>query len=133
MRAELVGRFAASAQITAISTNPAAWDERPRSEAMPKITLTEVAPGINYLLDGPDGLEFAWVQFDLWAEDQVILTALEKALRAEMEAPRTDVGGVRFHTGFLESRRSNAPEDLPGGVKCFRRSIDYRFYWENIT
>ena len=132
MEAALIARFCADAACAALAVDRFAWDERPRRGGLPAVVLTMVAPGIEYTHDGPDGLDFAWVQADVWAETSEAVSALVVAIRAVFERPSETVLGIKFGMGFLEARHSVPPEDLDGGPKLFRQIIEFRFHWEAI-
>jgi hypothetical protein len=130
MEEALIARLNAVAAVAAAGA-AVAWDERPRSDGAPSIVLTLVSEGRDYTHDGPDGLDFPWVQIDFWGADAAALVPLRDAVIAEFESA-TDVDGIRFHAGFLESSRSSAPETLDGGVTLHRRFIEVSFHWEAI-
>lgn len=129
MQAALVARLTAASALSALIGNRVSWFERPRRGGLPAVTLTRVAPGRDYTMDGTSQLEFAWVQFDLWSSNMDQLAALEAVVIAEMETAAS-VGGVVFEPGFLEGNRSFDPEDLEGGVRVYRAALDFRFYHE---
>lgn len=127
MEEALVARLAASAPIAAIVGNRVDWFDRP--DGFPALVLTKAAPGREWNMDGPDGLDAPRVQGDCWALAKGTVAALARALRAEMEQPRT-VGAICFHEGWLVGETWNAAEDIEGGETAFRVTMDFKFYFE---
>lgn len=134
-KAALIARFAAVPAIAAIIGTNVSWIERPRSGALPAITLTLIWPGREYTHEGADELDMPLVQFDYWGEDADALRALADLVNAEMETiPHVDVavtgGTVRIHNGFVERDQDEEPADLDSDVKVYRILQEWRFFWE---
>jgi hypothetical protein len=132
MNVDLLTRLSATPAIVLRTVDRMGWHERGRRWSnADAIVMTPIAPGIEYRHDGPDALEFAWVQFDLWSNDAAALPVLVKLLRDEMErAPSVTVGSTKFYPAFVEGDRTAVPEDLDGGTRMYRRIVDFRFYHE---
>ena len=127
MEEALVARLRAdatiAAQVATKNSRPSVdWIERP--EALPAITLQDVSAGRNYTHDGANGLAAPVVQIDCWAGTYGEAKTLARAVIAEMETSAT-VSGVEFITSFLDASRGMNPEDLGGGIKVFRQSLDF--------
>lgn len=131
MRTALRTRLLADATLAGLLGQNVAWDDRPRAGGLPALMLTQIAPGRDYTHDGPDGLDFPWVQFDLFAESAQSIDAIATALLAEMESGAT-AGGVRFHPGFLEGDRGMPSEVLDGNLDVKHRIMEFRFHWETV-
>ncbi|HCS17665.1 MAG TPA: DUF3168 domain-containing protein [Erythrobacter sp.] len=127
MEEALVARLRADASIAAlvatVNSRPAVdWMERP--ESLPAVTLQDVSAGRNYAHSGAVGLDNPMVQIDCWAESYGEAKVLARAVIAEMEGAAT-VSGIAFEHAFLAASRAMDPEDLGGGIKVFRQSLDF--------
>lgn len=132
MEEALVARLRADAGISAlvgtVNSRPAVdWIER--SETLPCITLQDVTSGRNYAHDGAIDLESPTVQIDCWAESYGTAKLIARAVIAEMETAAT-VSGIVFDESFLAASRAMDPEDLGGGIKVFRQSLDFRVWFK---
>lgn len=130
MEEALVTRLRATAAIAALAGTfhgrPAIdWIERP--EVLPAVTLQDITGGRIYTHGGAVGLGDPVVQIDCWAKTYGTAKLLARAVIAEMETQET-VGGIRFGFSFLEDSRAMKPEDLGGGIKVFRQSLDFRVW-----
>lgn len=126
MEEALVARLRAATAVAAIAGTRVSWFERPRRGGLPCVVLTMVSPGREWTHEGPDGLDRPRVQFDCWAESDTASLALARAVLAEMEQPGTVADWV-FHEAALETQRTDI-DDLDGGKKLFRVSLDLSFF-----
>jgi len=126
MEEALVARLRAATAIAAIIGTRASWFERPRRGGLPCLVLTLVSLGREWTHGGPDGLDRPRVQFDCWAESDTAAMNLSRAVLAEMEQART-VSDWTFHEAALEAQRTDM-DDLDGGIKLFRVSLDLSFF-----
>lgn len=101
------------------------WGER--KDVLPSIRLQDVAPGRDYDFDGAISLAEPLVQIDCFAASYGAAKLLERAVIEELEQAAT-VGGIAFQNGFLVSGRAMEPEDLGGGIKVYRQSLDFRLW-----
>lgn len=132
MEEALVARLRATAAIAALvgttNSRPAIdWIERP--EVLPAITLQDVTSGRDYTHGGATDLERPIVQIDCWAGTYGEAKLIARAVIAEMETQET-VSGTAFGFSFVEASRSMDPEDLGGGIKVFRQSLDFRVWFQ---
>ena len=127
MEEALVARLSAATAVAGIAWDRISWFERPRRGGLPCVVLTMISPGREWTHGGPDGLDRPSVQFDCWAESDTAALALARAVQAEMEQPRT-VSDWVFHEGALEGQQIDTPDDLAGGLKLFRVSLDFSFF-----
>lgn len=131
-RADLITRLRGDAGLAAqLGTRIAFFAAARRWTVYPQLVLQEISPGREYTHDGPDGLDQPRVQFDIYAETDAQLLAVEAALMAEMESPAM-VGATSFHHGYLESRSSPDPGDLANNRAVLRLSLDFTFFHEAI-
>lgn len=126
MEEDLVARLRANSGVAALvalrGARPAVdWQER--GEELPCVTMEMVAPGFGYTFAGADALKGATVQFDCWATSFAAATLLERAVIVAL-APAATFGNTQFDAGFVLASRSRQPEDLGGGIKVFRKSLD---------
>lgn len=127
MEEALVARLIAASAIQGIVGRRVNWGFRVQGEGLPALTLFNASPGRSYTYKGAAGLSGPRVQFDCWAPDFAAAKALARAVIAEVEAPAT-VAGVKFHGAFLDQERGPLIEDLGGGRKVHRISLDL-FVW----
>lgn len=131
-RGNLVARLRGDAALAAQLGTRIAWFEAARSwKSYPQLVLQEVTPGREYTHDGPDGLDWPRVQFDIYAGPGSTLEAVEAALLAEMESTASQ-GGTFFHQAYLEGRTMPGPDDLANQDRILRLSMDFTFFHEAI-
>jgi hypothetical protein len=123
MEEALHTRLLASAGLTALVGSRVVWIERPQGSALPAVTLQLISPGREYTYGGASGTSNPRVQADCWGRTYSEAKLVSRALIDTVEQ-RSTVGGVRFGPSFIDATRDMAPEELPGGVKVYRVSID---------
>jgi hypothetical protein len=134
MEEALVSRLraapAVAAKVSTFKGRPAIdWVSRPNQSALPALTLQGVDAGPIYSHGGAVGLESKRVQFDCWAGSYAEARALARALIAEMEEPETRAS-VAFDAAFLVADRDMMAEDLGGGVRVYRISLDFNLWYQ---
>ena len=127
MEEALVARMLAAAAIQAIAGSRINWGFRVQGERLPAVTLFNVSPGRTYTYKGVAGLAGPRVQIDCWAADFATAKALARAVIATIEPPAT-VAGITFQGAFQADERGPVTEDLGGGRKVHRVSLDF-FVW----
>lgn len=127
MEEALVARILAATAIQGIVGNRVNWGFRVQGEGLPALTLFSASPGRSYTYKGAAGLAGPRVQFDCWASDHATAKALARAVIATIEAPAS-VAGIEFQGAFLDQERGPLIEDLGGGRKVHRVSLDF-FVW----
>lgn len=127
MEEALVARLLASPAISMIAGPRVNWGFRVQGEGLPAITLFDVSAGRSYTYGGAAALEGPRVQVDCWATDFSGAKALARAVIATLEPP-ADVAGITFQGAFLANERGPTTEDLGGGLKVHRVSLDF-FIW----
>lgn len=100
------------------------WIDRPQKQSLPSITLQVISPGRDYHMKGATGLAGSRVQADCWGETYVSAKTVSRALIAAIEPPATH-GGTRFSATFLDGSRDLPPEDIDGGTKVYRVTMDF--------
>lgn len=91
------------------------------------VTLQDVDQGRGYSHDGATGLDQSTVQIDCWGQSYGAAKLISRAVINALEESVT-VAGVKFTHAFLISSRSFEPEDLPGGGRVFRQSLDFQIW-----
>lgn len=124
MEEALVARLLAAASVTALVGARVTWGERPQREGLPALTLSVVSPGRGYTHGGADSLGNPRVQADAWGRSYLEAKSLARATRDAME-PAATQGSVRFGPSQLDAERDLGPEDVGGGMKVFRVSLDF--------
>lgn len=127
MEEALVARLLAAAAIQGIVGQRVNWGFRLQGEGLPALTLFNASPDRSYTYKGASTLAGPRVQFDCWAADFITAKALARAVIATIEPPAT-VPGISFQGAFLEQERGPLIEDLGGGRKVHRVSLDF-FVW----
>lgn len=122
-------RLKAAAQITAVAGNRVHWVDRPQGETGPAIALQRYGADRNYTHDGASDLHIGSVQIDCWGDTYAQAKALEVAVIATIEPPAT-VSNVQFGQSFLTGNQDGEADDLPGGKKQFRRTLEFSIYWK---
>lgn len=123
----LTARVLASTGLQAIIGTRANWGERPKKEPLPAMTMLNVSPGRNYLHSGADPTGNPRVQFDCYGNTSDEARALKKALITELET-RSSHLDVDFSVALLDAERGPLIEDVGGGQKAHRFSLDF-FVW----
>lgn len=123
MEEALRSRLRANAGIAALVGVRVDWIERPQGSGLPALTLQIVSPGRDYTYDGASGTASPRVQADCWGSTYLEAKQLSRALIAAME-PRATQGGVKFGPSFIDAARDMPPEELDGGTKVYRVSLD---------
>lgn len=127
----LTARMLASSGVSAIIATRANWGQRPKGEALPGLTMLNVSPGRFYLHSGADGIFNPRVQMDLYGSTSLEANTLKRALITEMETPSTHLG-VDFSVSLLDAERGPLIEDVGGGAKAHRFSLDF-FVWCSLA
>jgi hypothetical protein len=128
MEADLRARLLANGAVAALVGTRCAWGERPGANALPSLTLTAITPGRGYTHQGADALHGAGVQVDCWAASHLAASQLRDAVIAAIEPKDVTVGATLFGPAFLEADRDAEPEDLDGGVRIFRRILEFTIW-----
>lgn len=123
MEEALRTRLQANAALAALVATRVDWIERPQGAALPSVTLQLVSTGREYTYAGASGTSNPRVQADCWGRTYGEAKAVARALIAAAEE-RGVHGGIRFGSSFIDGERDMPPEELPGGVKVYRVSID---------
>lgn len=131
MEADLRTRLLAAAAVAALVGGRVSWVERPRTGGLPAITLTMAVDGSFYTHDGSDPLRSPRVQVDCWAGTHLGASQLASAVTAALESP-TVVGTTKFGRAFVADSRDGGLEDMEGGGKVHRRSIDFIIWHEPV-
>lgn len=127
MEEALVARLLASPLLSPLVGNRITWGERVKKEPLPAITMLGVSPGRNYVHAGPDPCANPRIQFDCYAGTSAGAKAVARALRDTLETPATQ-GGIAFSVALLDAERGPLIEDVGGGLKVHRYSLDF-FVW----
>lgn len=132
MEEALLARLRATEAVTAlVGTNNSRaaidWIERP--EALPALTLQDITAGKIYAHDGATGLANPVVQIDCWGRTYGEAKLLARAVIAEMETAQTQ-GSIAFDESFLVASRAMEPDDLGGGLKAYRQSLDFSVWFQ---
>lgn len=127
MEEALTARVLAMAPLIAIIDNRATWGQRVPGEPVPAVTMIQISPGRFYLHSGADGTGSPRVQFDCYGSNAAEALAVKKALIAGMEQRATH-NGIAFSVALLDAERGPMFEDVGGGDKTVRYSLDF-FVW----
>jgi len=127
MEEALIALLLASAPVAALAGSRGNWGERPQKEPLPGFTLLIVSPGRGYVHGSPDALGNPRVQVDCYGTTFAQAKALARAIRDTLEAGGTQ-GSIRFTPSLLEAERGPMIEDVGGGRKAHRVSMDF-FVW----
>lgn len=127
MDEQLTARLLAAPALSAPVANRITWGERPKKEPLPAITMLEVSPGRTYLHGAADPTGNPRIQFDCYGATTTQAKAVARALIATLETPATQ-GGIAFSVGLLDAERGPLIEDVGGGLKVHRYSLDF-FVW----
>lgn len=130
MEIDLRARLLAATGVTAFVQTRVAWVDRPGA-VLPSITLTLVSPGRDYTHGGGDALEQPRVQVDCWGRSALESMNLAKAVLRALEMPAT-AGTTAFGLAMLDGSRDFDPEELPGGTKVYRRTLDLLIWTQAI-
>jgi hypothetical protein len=123
MEQALVSRLLANAALAALVGTRIVWIERPQGSALPALTLQRVTPGRDYNYSGASGTSSPMVQADCWGGSYATAKAVAAAVIEAVEE-RATIGGVKFAPGFIVGARDMPTEELGGGIKVYRVSLD---------
>lgn len=136
-QADLVARLRDDATLTSLlgsrGDSPAVnWVDRPDTASLPSLTLTEVSSAPNYVQAGRIRQTEVTIQIDAWAATPLeTIAALDRAV-AILESA-ADLGVTAFTRAFVTSGpRTMRAEDLPGGMRVHRRTVDLTFHHKSI-
>lgn len=138
MEKDLRARLLAAAGVAALVQTRVAWVDRPSAQpnqppaaGLPSIRLQNISPGRDYTHGGGDALEQPRVQIDCFGKSALESATLAKAVIAAIEPPAA-VGTTRFGLAMLDASRDFDPEELPGGTKVYRRSLDFIIFSQPV-
>lgn len=129
MESALVARLIAAEPMGAIVSTRVHWVDRPQGQTGPAITMQRYGADRNYTHDGASDLHIGSVQIDCWGDTYAQAKALEVAVIATVE-PAATVSNVQFGQSFLTGNQDGEAEELPGGKKQFRRTLEFSIYWK---
>jgi hypothetical protein len=127
MEEALVARLLAAPSLSALVGNRITWGERVKKEPLPAITMLGVSPGRNYVHSGADPTGNPRIQFDCYGSTTAQAKTVARALRGVLETRATQ-GGIAFSVALLDAERGPLIEDVGGGLKVHRYSLDF-FVW----
>lgn len=127
MEDALTARLLATPALTALVGNRITWGERVKKEPLSALTMLLVSPGRTYVHGGADATGSPRVQFDCYAATSLAAKAIADALIATLETPAVQ-GSVAFSVALLDAMRGPLIEDVGGGLKVHRYSLDF-FVW----
>jgi Protein of unknown function (DUF3168) len=127
MEEAFIARLLATPALSALIANRINWGERPKKEPLPGVTLLIVSPGRNYVHQGVDHLGNPRVQVDCYGASYAQAKAVARVVRDTLEVPATQAG-IAFSQSLLEAERGPLIEDVGGGLKVHRISMDF-FVW----
>lgn len=123
MEEAFLARLRADAALATIVGTRVVWIERPQGSALPAVTLQVISPGRDYTYAGADGTANPRVQADCWGRTYLEAKLVSRAMIAAVEQ-RATMGGINFAPAFIDGARDMATEELPGGEKVYRVSLD---------
>lgn len=129
MEAALRARLKSASPIVALAGERIHWVDRPQGETGPAITMQRYGADRNYTHDGASDLHIGSVQIDCWGDTYAQAKTLEVAVIATVE-PAGTVSNVQFGQSFLTGNHDGEAEELPGGKRQFRRTLEFSIYWK---
>jgi hypothetical protein len=128
--ARLRSAAAVAARVAVFNGRPTIdWVSRPDRSSLPALTIQGVDAARIYAHGGGLGLENKRVQFDCWGATYGAARLLARAVIAELETVKT-VAGTAFDAGFLVADRDMMAEDLGGGERVHRISLDFSLWFK---
>lgn len=127
MEEDFTARLLANPGIAALFGKRINWGERPAKDPLPGATLLLVSPGRRYVHGGADPTGSPRVQIDCYGASFAQARAGARAIRDALETPANQ-GRTAFSTALLEAERGPLVEDVGGGLKVHRVSMDF-FVW----
>lgn len=131
MEAALITRLLANDGLSGLVGNRINWGERVQGEPLPAITMMIVSSGRRYNHGGVDGTSDPRVQFDIFGNTMNEARIIRDALKEAIEVRQT-VQGISFSVSLLDAERGPLIEDVGGGKKVYRYSLDF-FLWHSIA
>ena len=127
MEEALTARLITAPSLAALVGSRINWGERPKKEPLSAITMLIVSPGRNYVHAGADATGSPRVQFDCYGATFAQAKAVARVVRDILEAP-AEQDGIAFSKSILDAERGPLIEDVGGGLKVHRVSMDF-FVW----
>ena len=127
MEEALTARLLATPALSGLVGGRITWGKRDQAAGLPALTIRDVSPGRNYLHSGADPTGNPRLQFDCYGASKGDAKALSDALIATLEK-RGAQDGIAFSVALLDGKRGPLTEDVGGGLKVHRYSLDF-FVW----
>lgn len=131
MEEVLLARGRANVALAALIGAQLHWLELPTGAELPGVTMAVLSPGRSYDHGGAAGLSNPRVRADCWGATYEESKLVARAFLDMIEPPAT-VGDVAFSQSFLIGERDLGPDDISGGGKAFRVSMDFYVWWKRI-
>lgn len=117
----------ASSGVTALVGTRINWGAIPQGSSMPAIVLNTISQNNGHTMQGPDGLQEARVQVDIYGTTYGATKALSRAVLAALDGYSGGNFQGIFHAGTRDGREGGTNEaDRP-----FRVSTDFMTQWSN--
>lgn len=128
MEEDLTARLLATPALSALVGNRITWGQRDQDKPLPALVLTNVSPGRTYLHGGADPTANPRIQFDCYGRTASEAKALSRALIGTLESPAVQ-GATAFSVALLDAERGPLIEDVGGGLKVHRYSLDFLIWF----
>lgn len=129
MEEQLIARLLATAGVLALVGTRIKPIERPQGQALPALTVQTIIGGRAYTMGGADGTTASTVQIDAWGSSYQQAKELSREVIEAIEPPATQ-DDIDFIKAFVDVARDMPVEDIDGGGKVFRVSMDFIVWWK---
>ncbi len=120
--------------ISALVSDRIGWGALPAARPRPHIALWMTARPIDYTLDGPSGLDEAYVQIDCWGDSYLQSLDVANAVRAGLGGFRGWVQFTGFQGIFIDGQRNDTLPTLGAPAQRYERiSFDCRIWSEQFA
>lgn len=130
MEEALVARLLADGALAAQVGTRIDWGVRQHGDALPALVLNIVFPGRRYDHAGWDELGAPRLQVDCYGMTYASAASLARLVTTELEGAAS-ASGIEFGEAFVDAERDMPVTDLGGGIKVFRRELDFLLTWVN--
>lgn len=130
MQEALTAHLLADVALAALVDGRIHWGRLPASViGRPYVNLTVVSAPSQYHFGGRSNYNQTRVQSDCWAETVSDALAVERSMRARLEAQRFNAAGIRFLGIFVAGGRDLTTDTAGDERALFGKSTDFMIHW----
>jgi hypothetical protein len=119
--------------VAALVVDRIAWGQLPAARPRPLISLWMTTRPIDYTMDGPSGIDAAYIQIDCWADSYLAAGDVANAVRAGLGGFRGWVDFTGFQGIFITGQRNTTDPAVGAPAARYERvSLDATIWSEQF-